>query len=381
MFLNLLTTFGDNIKTSFLIKLPNAQEITIGERYGSPEFQVIINNDKGLQALKSGKELKLCEAYMDCHIDLVGKVDMLKLLEITRLFSKKHPFFTAWSKLIYMFHDQVFINRKSIAKHYELDDDFYLYFLDKTRAYSHGIFLSDDEKLDVANLRKLDFAKNSCQLSPGAKVLDIGAGWGCSVEYLGQKDVRVDSITISDHSARFVSNIIERNKLSDCRVFKVDFFDYKPTTNEPYDAIFSLGTLEHLPNYPAVISKCSSLLKEGGYAYFDASARASKHFINSQFIDKHIFPGNHQCLDIFRFLEAVQHSEFELVSLHNDTHNYFLTLKAWANNLEGHRDDILQRWGESLYRKFQLYFWGCCYGMAHNDLQAYRVVLRKKYKR
>ena len=381
MFLNSLTAFGDKIKTSFLIRLPNSQEIKIGERYGRPEFEVIIHNKTGLQALTSGKELKICEAYMYGHIDLVGNIDMLKLLEITRFFSKNYRLLNWWSTLVYMFRDQVFINKKSIAKHYELDDDFYLCFLDKTRAYSQGIFESEEESLDVANLRKLDFAKNSCHLTPGARVLDLGAGWGCAVEYLGDKGINVDAITISEHSFRFISNLIKSHKLSNSNVFKVDFFDYKPATQEGYDALFSLGTLEHLPDYPSVLSKCSALLKEGGYAYFDASAIASNQLINSQFIDKHIFPGNHQCLDIYRFLNAVKQSEFDLISLHNDTHNYFLTLKAWATNLDNHKEEITQRWGEALYRKFQLYFWGCCHGMANNDLQAYRVVLRKKYKR
>ena len=72
----------------------------------------------------------------------------------------------------------------------------------------------------------MNFAKSSCQLSPGAKILDIGTGWGCAVEYLGNQGISVDAITISEHSARFVSHIIESNKLSNCNVFKIDFFDY-----------------------------------------------------------------------------------------------------------------------------------------------------------
>jgi cyclopropane-fatty-acyl-phospholipid synthase len=380
MFLNSLTAFSEIIQTSFLIKLPDSKEIKIGESFGGPSFQVFIHNEKGMQALKSGKELKICEAYIYGDIDLAGEIDMLKLLEITKLFSKAHPFLIWWSKLTYFFHSQVFINKKSIAEHYEYDDDFYLCFLDRTRAYSHGIFNNDEESLEIANLRKLEFAMNNCHLSPGSKVLDIGAGWGCAVEYLGNKGVNVDALTISQHSANFVSNLINTKNLSNCQVFLRDFIEYQPPLPNYYNAIFSLGTLEHLPNYPQVLAKCGSLLRDGGYAYFDASAITSKQSINSRFIDKHIFPGNHQCLDIYRFVDAVNSSQFELISINNDTHNYFLTLKSWAKNLDNHKEEIIQRWGEPLYKKFQLYFWGCCHGMANNELQAYRIVLRKKYK-
>ncbi len=380
MFLNLLTTFSDDIRLSFIIRLPDSKEIRIGESYGNPVFTVIINNEKGLQALKSGAELKICEAYIYKDIDLVGKVDMMKLLEITRFFSKDYPFIAWWSKLVYLLRDQVSTNKKSIAKHYEFDDDFYLLFLDKTRAYSHGIFLNDNESLEVANSRKLEFALQSCQLSVGSKILDIGTGWGCAVEYLGDKNMSVDALTISQQSANFVSNLIKTKKLLNCQVFKIDFLEYQAPFPEYYDAIFSLGTLEHLPNYKQVLAKCSNLLREGGFAYFDASAMVSTHAINSYFIDKHIFPGNHQCLDVYRFLDAVKNSAFDLISLHNDTHNYYLTLKTWAENLDRHKQEVINRWGESLYRKFQLYFWGCCHSMANNELQAYRIVLRKKHK-
>jgi len=378
MFMDALNTFSDLIKTSFLVKLPNASEIILGEQYGSPEFQIIINNNRGLQALQSGKELKICEAYIYKDIDLTGKIDMLKLLELTRLFSKEHPFIMWWSKFIYFFKKQTAINKNSIVQHYEFDDAFYLYFLDKTRAYSHGIFINDNETLETANTRKLEFAMKGCQLSPGAKVLDLGAGWGCAVEYLGLKGIHVDAITISQQSAHFVDNLIKDKQLSHCQIFKTDYLEFEPPKKEYYDAIFSLGTLEHLPNYDQVLLKCGTLLRKGGYAYFDASAISSKKLINSDFIHRHIFPGNHQCLDIYRFINSVKKSHFDLISLHNDTHNYYLTLKEWANNLDSHKEDIISRWGDILYRKFQIYLWGCCHAMFNNELQAYRILLKKR---
>jgi len=373
-----LNKFSDLIKTPFSVRLPNASEVYLGEQYGNPEFQIIINNDRGLQALQSSKELKICEAYIYQDIDLTGQIDMLKLLELTRLFSKEHPLIMWWSKFIYFFKKQTVINKKSITQHYEFDDDFYLFFLDKTRAYSHGIFTNDNETLETANTRKLEFAMDECHLSQGAKVLDLGAGWGCAVEYLGLKGIHVDAITISQQSADYVDNLIKDKKLSNCQIFKIDFIEYQPPKEEHYDALFSLGTLEHLPNYEQVLTKCSTLLRKGGYAYFDASAIASKKLINSDFIHHHIFPGNHQCLDIYRFLNSVKKSHFDLISVHNDTHNYYLTLKEWANNLDHHREEIVIRWGDVLYRKFQIYLWGCCHAMFNNELQAYRIILKKR---
>lgn len=377
MLLDQLNTLSEKINLPFAIKMPDAKEIKLGERLGQPSFQISINNQRGLSALNTGTELKICEAYMNKDIDLNGSVDMMKLLEITQLFAKEHPLYVRLSKWMNYFRDQVQINRQSIAKHYEFDDDFYLYFLDKTRAYSHGIFMHDQESLEVANTRKLEFAMTSCHVSPGSKVLDIGAGWGCAIEYFGSRNIAIDGITISNHSFQFISNLIKNKRLNQSNISKIDFLNFKAPAHS-YDAILSLGTLEHLPDYQRVLTRCSELLREGAYAYFDASATDSTQLVNSYFIDKYIFSGNHKCLDIHAFLNAVKHSDFELISLHNDRHNYYLTLKGWAQNLDRHKDEIIQRWDETLYRKFQLYFWGCCYAMAKNQLQAYRVVLRKK---
>jgi cyclopropane-fatty-acyl-phospholipid synthase len=372
-----LQILSDKLKISCSIKLPDSREIKFGEQYGSPLFQVDIKTKKGLRALLSGNELKIAEAYIYKDIDLNEKVDMLKLFAIKNFFSRSHPFIIQFTRIISFFSNQVVINKKSISRHYEFDNDFYLLFLDKTRTYSHGIFIADNESHELAATRKLEFALNSCHLMPGAKVLDIGAGWGNIVEFLGTRGFHVDALTLSNQSERFVLQLIENKKLFDCRVFKKDFLEYELPSGETYDALFSLGTLEHLPNYKKVLQRCSKFLKKGGYAYFDASASVPEQHINSDFIERHIFPGNHTLLDIFRFLDTVKNSSFELVSLHNDRHSYYLTLKAWAQNVDAHKQEIITRWGETIYRKFQLYFWGCCYSMLNNELQAYRIVLRK----
>ena len=365
------------VKASFLIELPNSEWIKVGEQTDTP-IKVNIKTDRGLKAVLSNKELKISEAYIYGHIDLDQKVDMLNLIKVKNIFMNTSPVMR-WliQAASLLFSNQVTMNKKNISKHYEFDHDFYLRFLDKTRAYSHGIFIHDNESQEEASHRKLKFAMDSCHLSPGKRVLDIGAGWGGTVEYLGDKGIFVDALTIADQSVQFVSNLINEKNLLNCRVLKKDFLEYEVPVDKQYDAIFSLGTLEHLPNYKLVLKKCAALLKKGGYAYFDASATSTHKPTNSDFIENHIFPGNHVLLNIHRFLDAVKKSTFKLVSLYNDTHNYYLTLKGWAERLDLHKDEIISRWGEVHYRKFQLYLWGCCYGMQNNELNAYRVVLQK----
>src|SRR5258706_14584861 len=73
------------------------------------------------------------------------------------------------------------------------------------------------------------------------------------------------------------------------------------------------------------------------------------------FISKWVFQGNTSPLCLERYLTEVARTPFEVVVLKNDRHNYFLSCKKWAENLEAKRDKVVARWGRHLYRRFVLY--------------------------
>ena len=98
---------------------------------------------------------------------------------------------------------QVRSDHDYIEHHYENDPDFFLSFLDRRhRAYSQGVFEHPDEPLEDGITRKLDYALDAIGVGPGARVLDIGGGWGAFVEYGGRHGLHVTSLTISEASRR-----------------------------------------------------------------------------------------------------------------------------------------------------------------------------------
>jgi len=170
-----------------------------------------------------------------------------------------------------------------------------------------------------------------------------------------------------------LTELIERLQLP-CRVVNRDFLAYN--SSEPYDAIVILGVMEHLPDYPAVLRQLQRLLKPGGRVYLDASALREKYG-KPNFIARYIFPADHAFLCLHDFLHAVAKTPMEVLAVHNDRHNYFLTRKDWAENLDAARDEIIRRWGEALYRRFRLYLWGSAYAFLSRSADAYRLVLER----
>ena len=337
---------------------------------GEPRFTLVVNNPRGVSALASLDALAVATAYLDGDVDVEG--DFLAAINARDLFSDRHPLQYAWRFVQPLLRGQVKSDEKWIAQHYDYDQDFYLLFLDRRhRCYSQGIFERDDEPLEDAMTRKLDFALDAVDAKPGDRVLDIGGGWGAMTEHAGKRGIRVTSITISQQSEAFLKALVERERIP-CEIRREHLFEHRPA--ERYDAIVNLGVTEHLPDYAATLKKYAALLKPGGKIYLDASSTRKKSG-HASFTNRYIYPGNGSLLCLHEYLAEVARSPFYLRGVWDDRHSYYLTLRHWAEKLDRARAVVEERWGKALFRRFQIYLWGAADGMRLDRSQAYRVVL------
>jgi cyclopropane-fatty-acyl-phospholipid synthase len=359
----------DRVKTPFEIRLWGDRVYRFGE--GEPAVDIVVRDRGGLAALSRLDEVGICEAYMAGSLDVGG--DMLRFVSLRGTLSDRHPLVYVWRRLAPMLFGRSTTNRQAIAAHYDFPSEFYLTFLDRTRCYSQAMFESDEESLETAQRRKLDFALEACRLKPGDRVLDVGCGWGSFTEHAGRRGIQVTSLTISQQSETFVKQLIQRLDLP-AQVLNEDFLAHR--SPEPYDAIVILGVMEHLPDYPAVLRQIERLLKPGGRLYLDASAFREKH-VKPTFVSRYVFPGDHSYFCLHDFLAAVAKTSLEVSAVYDDRHNYYLTCKAWAENLDAAWGEITRLWGEALYRRFRLYLWGSAYAFFTRGMDAYRVVLER----
>lgn len=360
---------GLSIDIPFGIRLPNSRVLRFGE--GAPAFVLAINDQEALSAIMRFDELRFTEAYLNGGIDVEG--EMWWVIHCRAALRDMHPLHYLASRLLPFLTGQLYTNRRAIRDHYEYDSEFFLKFMDSSRCYSQAIFEHDDESLEVAQCRKLDTVVKSCGLKAGDRVLDVGGGWGAFVEHAGKQGIHVTALTLAKKSEQYLNDLIQRLQLP-CKVKYADFYAY--THPEPYDAIVILGVMEHLPDYRAVLKQLQRLLRPGGRIYLDASSFREK-YSKPTFISRYVFPGNHRYFCLHDFLRHVSGADFELKSVYNDRHSYYLTCKAWAENLESERAEIIERYGEKLYRIFHLYLWGSAHSFFNRSMDAYRVVLEK----
>ena len=343
-------------------------------RFGTaePEFHVTLHTDELLR--RKLDEFSFGKAYVKGEFDIEG--DIVSALGLRKHLKKGADLFTLLKFLYQLFiRSARHVNKRAISKHYNFGDDFYLKFLDsKYRFYSQCLFRSDDDTLEQAAERKLESMYEALRLKPGMRLLDIGAGWGGIHEYCGPRGVHVTSLTLAEDSHRYVTELIERLELRECSVRIEDFLDHAPEA--PYDAVVIYGVIEHIPYYRRFCRRLWECLKPGGLFYLDASAAPEKYAV-SDFTRNYIWPGTHSFLCLQEFIQEQLYHGMAIIDVTRETKEYELTMKHWALRFDDKKDEIIEQWGEAVYRAFRLYLWAGSYAFRENALQAYHLVSQR----
>ena len=232
-------------------------------------------------------------------------------------------------------------SKKNISAHYDLGNEFFSIWLDKTLTYSCGIFNSNDETLEKAQINKYNKLIDLIQPKPGSKVLEIGCGWGGFAEQIAKNyDVKLDCITISKKQFEFTKSKI--NKLGLNHKVNIQMLDYRDIKSN-YDNIISIEMLEavgekYLSNYFKTIKE--NLSPDGKAAIQSILINDNlydRYRTKEDFIQKFIFPGG--------FLPSLK-------SLKKITSNCGLEIKS--QNLYGeHYSSTLQKWRKSFLNSWE----------------------------
>ena len=182
-----------------------------------------------------------------------------------------------------------------ISRHYDLGNEFFSTWLDKTLTYSCGIFEKPNQELEKAQINKYNKLINLINPKPGDKILEIGCGWGGFAEHLAKNyDIQLDCITISKKQFEFTKKRINRLGLNN-RV-RVKFLDYRDLKDK-YDAIASIEMIEAVgeKNLNKYFSIIKNNLKPNGIGAIQAIIIKDELFNryrkNQDFIQQYIFPG------------------------------------------------------------------------------------------
>jgi len=331
--------------------------------------EVVLRSDAARAALAELDHLRLAEAHLAGEIDVAG--DLVEVLKVATRMSLDATWLERARLAARLFaRDRLRYDRDSIAFHYDRPPEFFLPWLGRWRCYSHGLFEAPDDDLDAAMARKMQRAVDGLGLEPGQRVLDMGGGWGCFVEYAGRLGIEVHAITISRAQHAFVTGLIREQGLP-CTVELVNFREFRPA--RPFDAAVFMGTFEHNPEYPRAAAWLARHLVPGGRVWADFCAQR-RDFTIGGFMKRHVWPGPIQYVNPYGLIGALVREGFNVHELRDDTLSYAYTIKAWGDRFELHRKGLAERFGEPTVRAFLLFLRGSWHWLRENQTQAYHLV-------
>jgi len=288
-----------------------------------------------------------------------------------------------FDSIIHRFRSNTLIgSKKNILAHYDLSNDFYKLWLDKTMTYSCGFFSSNNTSMEDASKEKLDRLCRKLNLNENDNVLEIGTGWGSFAIHAAKNyGCKITTTTISDNQYNFVKSIIEKENLT--KKINLIKIDYRKLSGK-YDKIVSIEMIEAVGfNFvQTYFKKVSSLLKETGQFAMQGITYNDQNFdsyIKSvDFIQKYIFPGS--CLISINHISEVikKHTDLSISHLEDITIHYAKTLKIWRNNfLEKKKEIISLGFSEEFINLWEFYLTYCEAGFLERNIGDFQFVFSK----
>ncbi len=359
-------------------KLPLRLQLWNGRRVDlspSPTVTISVSRPSALRYLVNPDLDKLGEAFVEGDIQVEGSIH--EVFRIGESLARQAAGDRALRRARGRRHSRA-RDRRAIEYHYNVSNDFYALFLDRSMVYSCAYYRSESASLDEAQEAKLDHILRKLALRPGDRLLDIGCGWGALLMRAARHyGVQATGVTLSSRQLECARRRIREAGLGDrCRV---ELRDYRDLDGE-YDCIASVGMFEHvgLQHLPEYFAKIRSLLAADGRVLnhgittSDAEARWMP-LGAGEFIDRYVFPEG-ELPHVSQVLRDMSEAGLEVVDVESLRRHYARTCREWADRLEAARGQAEAIAGGRRTRIWQIYLAGCAYGFAEGWMNLYQVL-------
>ena len=263
-------------------------------------------------------------------------------------------------------------SRRNIKDHYDVGNDFYSLWLDKSMTYSSALFGERAASLEDAQQRK--YQRILARFNKArADVLEIGCGWGGFAERASSDEHRVTGLTISPAQHRFATERLGSKA-------EIRLEDYRKSRGV-FDMVVSIEMFEAVGEryWPRYFQTVADRLKRGGRALVQTIAIRDELFagyrLRSDFIRQYVFPGG-MLPSLRRFREEAERAGLKVVDAFRFGQDYAKTLREWSLRMQERTDDIIALgYDQKFLRNWQFYLGICAAAFAVERTDVMQVEL------
>jgi cyclopropane-fatty-acyl-phospholipid synthase len=270
-------------------------------------------------------------------------------------------------------------DRRAVRHHYDVGNEFFALFLDRSMTYSCAYFSGGASTLEEAQEAKLELVCTKLGLREGERVLDVGCGWGSFVLHAASRHgVNAVGITLSEHQAQLARERAREAGVADRVEFRVA--DYREVSDGPFDAIASIGMVEHVgeEQIDLYARRLFDLLRPGGRLLNHGIAKLKDFDTPDEgpFSERFVFPDGVP-LPLSRVVRALERAEFVTTHVEGLQGDYARTTGHWIERFDGHWEDAVRLAGIERARVWRLYLRAARQGFETGWASVYQVLAHR----
>ena len=371
---------------SLRIVLPDSRELMLRGAEDGPHASLFVRDYRFARRLLFSGELGLAESYLRAEWDSPDLTALLSLFcvncELVADMIGGSFMMRGWHSLRHWLNRNTRRQaRRNISAHYDLGNDFYAEWLDKSMTYSSAYYGAGARNLGEAQEAKYTALAADLQLQPGLKLLEIGCGWGGFAEFAAKTyDVEVTGLTISreqyDHARR---RIFETGLTEKVTIALRDYRDERGV----YDRIASIEMVEavgqqYWAQYFAQLHDCLAPEGRVGLQAITIESSLFHNYLREvDFIRAYIFPGG--MLPTWPILTDLgkRHGLSVVGELHF-AHDYAKTVVEWRSRFRSAWPALQKMGFDGRFRRlWELYFAYCEAGFRTQRIDVGQIIFAK----
>lgn len=368
------------------VHLPHGELRSFGQ--GEPRATLVLHNWDVCAAALARGDIGFAEGYIEGEWSTPCLPDLLSLLVANR-HALEEAVYGHWlgrlaARVAHLLNRNTRSgSRRNIAAHYDLGNDFYRLWLDETMNYSSALYAGDPgQPMAQAQHAKVRRALVEAGVAPGARVLEIGCGWGALAEKAATEfGAEVTGVTLSVEQLAYAQERLARAGVAARADLRLQ--DYRDIADPPFDAVCSIEMVEAVGReyWPTYFQTVARLLRSGGRACIQSividDALWDRYIRGTDFIQQYVFPGG--CLPCPREFERhARAAGLEVETVFAFGADYALTLRLWRERFLAAREAV-QALGfdDRFIRLWEFYLCYCEAAFAHGSTDVLQYTLRK----
>ena len=350
------------------VVMPGGRRLQFRGHQPGPAAELFIKDYKAVGRVMSAADIGFAEGYMAGEWDTPDLPALLtafswNLDQISRLMAG-NPLVQAWNFLTHFLRrNDREGSKRNIYAHYDLGNQFYELWLDRTMTYSSARFERSDQSLEEAQHEKYATLARSIDLQAGQSVLEIGCGWGGFAEFAAKEvGAKVTGITISQAQHDYARERLFRQGLADKA--DIQLIDYRDVQGR-FDRVASIEMFEAVGEeyWPTYFGKIHDVLSPGGRAGLQIITIKDEFFEHyrrhADFIQKYVFPGG--MLPSEEKLKAqTDRAGLDWTGLNRFGECYADTLNQWLHSFDSVWDQVKAQGFDERFRRLWRFYLAYC---------------------